>query len=159
MSKLKTGTPDLFGSFLPISPEEEPSEELKEKKKAAPREEKSKPAPKKSSGKTVVTAKEDIGSKKEPDLPAVTEEVKVDKPAETVTLQEKKTRGRHSKSEDGTTTISIRISNEMYEQLQTAKWRTEGNMTRYIEEIIRKDLEKNFERYKAIENVRHVDFD
>lgn len=74
-------------------------------------------------------------------------------------VSQKKTVGRPPLDPDGkkkkeyTKTVNIAIPLDTLEKIQIAKVKYSDNLTKYINALIEKDLEDNFETYKTIYNM------
>lgn len=68
-----------------------------------------------------------------------------DKPAE-VKTERRKSSGRPSKGE--VRKISLSIPVEVYEGVELASYFFKGNVTEYINTVIRRDLSRNLEKYR-----------
>lgn len=64
--------------------------------------------------------------------------------------QLKRKPGRPRKNGGKSVTVSISVSEELARQLDIARMTYEGNLSKYLTELIRRDLEKNLDTYQVV---------
>ena len=77
-------------------------------------------------------------------------EDKFEPPKKTEKPKEKRSVGRPKIKSEETKTVNIAIPLSVLEQINIAKLKYGDNLTKYINEIIAKDLETNMETYQQI---------